>query len=78
MPKITFMGAGSSVFAKNVLGDCMCSDALKDWEYALYDIDATRLEESFEIISAMNNPFHRCAADASHARPRRSSHVRPL
>ena len=54
MNKITFMGAGSTVFVRNVLGDCMCSDALKDWEYALYDIDATRLEESFEIISAMN------------------------
>ena len=54
MNKITFMGAGSTLFVRNVLGDCMCSDALKDWEYALYDIDATRLEESFEIISAMN------------------------
>ena len=54
MNKITFMGAGSTVFVRNVLGDCMCSDALKDWEYVLYDIDATRLEESFEIISAMN------------------------
>ena len=54
MNKITFMGAGSTVFVRNVLGDCMCSDALKDWEYALYDIDATRLDESFEIISAMN------------------------
>ena len=54
MNKITFMGAGSTVFVRNVLGDCMCSDALKDWEYALYDIDASRLEESYEIISAMN------------------------
>ena len=54
MNKITFMGAGSTVFVRNVLGDCMCSDALKDWEYALYDIDAARLEESYEIISAMN------------------------
>ena len=30
MPKITFMGAGSTVFAKNVLGDCLCREALKD------------------------------------------------
>ena len=28
MPKITFMGAGSTVFAKNVLGDSMLCDAL--------------------------------------------------
>ena len=54
MNKITFMGAGSTVFVRNVLGDCMCSDALKDWEFALYDIDPVRLEESREIISAMN------------------------
>lgn len=56
MNKITFMGAGSTVFVRNVLGDCMCSDALKDWEFALYDIDPVRLQESFEIISAMTKP----------------------
>jgi len=54
MNKITFMGAGSTVFVRNVLGDCMCSPVLCDWEYALYDIDPVRLEESYEIISAMN------------------------
>ena len=46
MAKITFMGAGSTVFAKNVLGDTMLSPALHDVEIALYDIDETRLEES--------------------------------
>ncbi len=54
MAKITFMGAGSTVFARNVLGDCMCSDVLKDSEIALYDIDGVRLSESLEIISAIN------------------------
>ncbi len=54
MNKITFMGAGSTVFVRNVLGDCMCSDTLKDWEFSLYDIDPVRLQESYEIISAMN------------------------
>ena len=54
MNKITFMGAGSTVFVRNVLGDCMCTQALRDWEFALYDIDPVRLQESFEIISAMN------------------------
>lgn len=54
MNKITFMGAGSTIFVRNVLGDCMCSDVLKDWEFALYDIDSVRLEESRQIISAMN------------------------
>ena len=31
MGKITFMGAGSTVFAKNVIGDSMMSDALCDF-----------------------------------------------
>ena len=54
MPKITFMGAGSSVFAKNVLGDCLMTDALRsDLDIALYDIDPERLSESFDMISAL-------------------------
>ncbi len=55
MIKITFMGAGSTVFARNVLGDCMCTPALRDSVIALYDIDAERLEDSYIILSAMNN-----------------------
>ena len=39
MGKITFMGAGSTVFAKNVLGDVMLTPALCEFESALYDID---------------------------------------
>ena len=54
MPKITFMGAGSTVFARNVLGDCMCTPALRDSTIALYDIDEERLEDSYIILSAMN------------------------
>lgn len=53
MPKITFMGAGSSVFAKNVLGDSMLSPALSDSVMALYDIDAQRLEESRAMLEAI-------------------------
>ena len=54
MVKITFMGAGSTVFARNVLGDCMCTPSLCNAEIALYDIDAKRLEESEIIIKAIN------------------------
>ncbi len=54
MIKITFMGAGSTVFARNVLGDCMCTPALRDSVIALYDIDKERLEDSYIILSAMN------------------------
>ena len=51
--KITFMGAGSTVFARNVIGDSMCSEALRDSVFALYDIDGQRLEESRTILEAM-------------------------
>ena len=55
MIKITFMGAGSTVFARNVLGDCMCTPALCESEIALYDIDEKRLEDSRIILSAINH-----------------------
>lgn len=54
MLKITFLGAGSTVFARNVLGDCMCSPVLRECEIALYDIDAERLNESHMILNAIN------------------------
>ena len=56
--KITFMGAGSTVFAKNVLGDTMLSDAMHDVEIALYDIDGERLDESFLLIESMNKSIN--------------------
>lgn len=46
MSKITFLGAGSTVFAKNLLGDCMTVEALQDFEFALFDIDHERLKDS--------------------------------
>ncbi len=51
--KITFLGAGSTVFARNIIGDCMCTDSLRDSVFALYDIDPVRLEESRVILEAM-------------------------
>ena len=54
MLKITFMGAGSTVFARNVLGDVMCAPALQNCEIALYDIDAERLTQSARILSTIN------------------------
>lgn len=51
--KITFIGAGSTVFARNVIGDCMCSETLRDSVFALYDIDGERLKESETILEAI-------------------------
>ena len=55
MPKITFMGAGSSVFAKNVLGDSMMTPSLQDSVIALYDIDPVRLDDSYRMLMAIKN-----------------------
>ena len=55
MTKITFIGAGSTVFAKNVLGDTMMAEPFHDAEIALYDIDKDRLEESYLMLTHLNN-----------------------
>jgi alpha-galactosidase len=49
-PRITFIGAGSSVFMKHIIGDILQRPALSGATVALMDIDKTRLEES-EIIA---------------------------
>ena len=63
--KITFMGAGSTVFARNVLGDCMCTPALCEAEIALYDIDKQRLEDSEIILKAINKNVNNSKAKIS-------------
>jgi alpha-galactosidase len=55
MPKITFMGAGSTVFAKNILGDAMLTPSLQDATMALYDIDGGRLRESQKMLETLSN-----------------------
>jgi len=54
MPKITFMGAGSTVFVKNIIGDSLVTPALCESEVALYDIDAARLKESLLMLQTLN------------------------
>lgn len=63
MLKITFLGAGSTVFARNVLGDVMCTPALRNCEIALYDIDAQRLRESEQILQTLNRNINEGRAD---------------
>lgn len=50
MPKITFIGAGSTVFAKNLLGDILSYPALKKSTISLHDIDEERLKTS-EVVA---------------------------
>jgi alpha-galactosidase len=50
MSKITFIGAGSTVFARNLLGDILGHEELAGSEIALFDIDAERLATS-ELVA---------------------------
>ena len=60
--KVTFMGAGSTVFSKNVLGDIMCTPDIQKCDIALYDIDPKRLEESFMMLSTINKNINESRA----------------
>lgn len=54
MPKIAFIGAGSTVFARNILGDCLLTDSLRESEFALFDIDPQRLKDSEMMLNNLN------------------------
>ena len=49
-PKITFVGAGSTVFMKNIVGDVLQRPALAEAHIALMDVDRGRLDES-ELVA---------------------------
>jgi len=44
MPKVTFVGAGSAVFARQIMTDILAVEGLDEGEFALVDLDPTRLE----------------------------------
>src|SRR5258708_16421439 len=44
MPKVTMVGAGSAVFARQIITDVLAVDGLDSGAFALVDIDQTRLE----------------------------------
>jgi alpha-galactosidase len=48
--KITFIGAGSTVFAKNLIGDILSFPELADSKICLYDVDENRLKTS-EVVA---------------------------
>ena len=52
-PVITFIGAGSAVFTKNIAGDILSRPALAEAEIRLMDIDPERLGESEVIVGRM-------------------------
>ena len=57
--KIVFVGAGSTVFLKNVVGDLFLTPGVpRRCTIALYDIDATRLEDSRLVAQALNRRYN--------------------
>jgi len=52
--KIVFLGAGSVVFLRNVIDDCLLTEGLKNAHYALYDIDPERLVDALSIVDVLN------------------------
>lgn len=73
MGKITFLGAGSTIFAKNVLGDCMLTESLRDFEIALYDIDEKRLDESYNMLSTINKTLNKSRANINKYKDRKEA-----
>ncbi len=53
MPKITFIGAGSTVFARNLLGDILSFPELADSEIYLHDIDQERLDTTRQVAERL-------------------------
>ena len=53
MIKLTIIGAGSSVFTKNIVTDLLTIDSFKTMNIALMDINEERLKISHELISAV-------------------------
>src|SRR6478752_7099011 len=54
MPRIAFIGAGSTVFARNLIGDVLCLPELADdTTFALMDIDPGRLKTSTRVADRL-------------------------
>ena len=65
MAKVAFIGAGSTVFARNLLNDLLGFEDIRDClEFRLHDIDLQRLETS-EIVARRLVEGHGAAAQVS-------------
>jgi alpha-galactosidase len=53
MSKISFIGAGSVVFCKNVMGDSMLVPALQGFEFAIHDIDHEKLKGAEIMLNTL-------------------------
>lgn len=53
MPKITFIGAGSITFTRNLTSDILLTPALQESTITLMDVDATRLQWARNLVQSM-------------------------
>ena len=53
MPKVTFIGAGSAVFARQLITDILAVDGLDEGVFALVDIDSRRLSGARRIAERL-------------------------
>jgi alpha-galactosidase len=71
-PKIAFIGAGSTVFMKNIIGDVLHRPALRDATIALMDINPERLAESELVAGKLIRSLGTRATVETHADQRRA------
>jgi len=71
-PKIAFIGAGSTVFMKNIVGDILQRPALSGATIALMDIDAERLDDSEVVARKLAATLGAAAKIETHSDQRRA------
>ena len=78
MTKIVILGAGSAVFAQQMVTDVLCIEGLEMGEFALVDIDPVRLELAHQLaelaVQTQTDGHHRDAADGNHQRADPAGH----
>ena len=58
MTKLTIIGAGSTVFTKNIVVDLLSIEKLKTIEIALMDIDENRLDKTYELLKVISKKIN--------------------
>ena len=72
MTIITFIGAGSTVFTRNIAGDILHRPALRSATIRLMDIDPKRLEESEVVVGKLARTLGGTARVETHSDQRRA------
>jgi alpha-galactosidase len=60
--KIVFIGSGSIIFVKNLIGDCLLTPGLHDAHIALLDIDKEKLRFSEQMLRQLNDNINQSRA----------------